>query len=289
MTSQPYTFLGLDPKHHTFEYAHTIVLPVPYDATASFKAGARDGPEAIIAASRELEDFDIELEYEPSSLGIHTSNALIPYLGGPQEMAQQIQSAVRPIATNGKLVAMLGGDHSISIGAATELARTYPKLSVLYLDAHADFRDEYMGTRWGHASSARRISEICPITIAGVRSMAQEETHDLNHSKIVVHPAPLTEGSWDAIVENLTECVYVSLDLDVLDPSLMAAVGTPEPGGLNWYEILGLLRYVAERRQIIGFDVVELTPREGPSSCSYIAAKLVYKLIGYAQLGNEKH
>ena len=289
MTSQPYTFLGLDPKHHTFEYAHTIVLPVPYDATASFKTGARDGPEAIIAASRELEDFDTELEYEPSSLGIHTSHALDPDMGGPKKMAQQIQSAVRPIATNGKLLAMLGGDHSISIGAATELARAYPKLSVLYLDAHTDFRDEYMGTRWGHASSARRISEICPITIAGVRSMAREEAHDLSHSGIVVHPAPLSEGFWDTIADSLTERVYIRLDLDVLDPSFMAAVGTPEPGGLNWYEILGLLRYVAERRQIIGFDVVELTPKEGPSSCSYIAAKLVYKLIGYAQIGKGRH
>jgi agmatinase len=284
MTSLPFTFLGLNPAEHTLERSAVVLLPVPYDGTASFKAGAREGPEAIIAASREMEDYDTELACEPCSAGIHTAPALEPHLASPQEMAERVKEAVRPIAQAGKLLALLGGDHSVSIGAALALAEAHPDLSVLYLDAHADFRDAYQGTRWGHASAARRISEACPVTLVGVRSMAQEEAQALKVKALAVYPAPLTNEPWDAIIATLGPRVYVSLDLDVLDPSLMPAVGTPEPGGLGWYQTLRLLRRVAEQRRIVGFDLVELAPREGPASCAYTAARLAYKLMGYATL-----
>ena len=280
-----YSFLGLDPADHTYARASVVVQPVPYDATASFRAGAREGPDAIIAASRELEDYDLELRCEPSSVGIHTNAALEPHFGDPKQMVQRVAQAVRPVIASGKLPVLLGGDHSVSVGAVLAMKETYASLSVLYLDAHADFRDEYLGTRWGHASSARRISELCPVTLVGVRSMSQEEAEALGDAGVSAFQAASEEasGPWDSVVGSLTDVVYVSVDLDVFDPSLMPSVGTPEPGGMGWTEVPGLLRSVAERRHIVGFDVVELAPREGPASCAYIAAKLVYKLIGYSK------
>ena len=282
MTSLPFTFLGLDPAENTFARSAVVVLPVPYDGTASFKTGAREGPESIIAASREMEDYDLELGRETCAAGIHTAPALEPHLASPKDMADRIREAARPIARSGKLLATLGGDHSVSIGAALAVAESHPNLSVLYLDAHADFRDAYQGTGWGHASAARRIAESCKLTLVGVRSLATEESEALHEKGIPLFPAPLTEEPWDAILDTLGPVVYVSVDLDVLDPAIMPAVGTPEPGGLGWYQTLRLLRRVGRERKIVGFDIVELSPREGPASCAYTAAKLAYKLMGYA-------
>lgn len=280
----PFTFLGLPPESHAYEQASVVVLPVPYDGTASFRTGAREGPEAILSASRELEEYDVELGCAPSSAGIYTAPALEPDLGSPQGMMKRVAQAVEPVARAGKVLALLGGDHSVTVGAVKALAAVHPDLSVLYLDAHADFRDEYLGTPWGHASTARRITELCPVTLVGVRSMSGEEAQALRTSGVRVFSvgAAEPEASWDALAESMSGHVYVSVDLDVFDPSFMAAVGTPEPGGMGWYEVLRLLRQVAEGRRIVGFDVVELTPREGPSACAYIAAKLVYKVIGYS-------
>ena len=284
-TALPDTFLGLDGPHDTYEQASVVVLPVPYDATASYKAGAREGPEAIISASREMEDYDTELGCEPSSVGIYTAPALEPHLGSPEAMVGRVTRAVETPAREGKLPVVLGGDHSVTIGAVRALAGLHPGLSVLYLDAHADFRDDYLGTRWGHASAARRVSELCPVSLVGVRSMSQEEADTLRSSERVSlfpYEGQLTDETCGSVADSLSGPVYISVDLDVLDPSIMPAVGTPEPGGLEWYALLRLLRLVAERHTIVGLDVVELAPREGPASCAYTAAKLVYKLIGYS-------
>ena len=282
----PATFLALPAESHTYKKASVVVLPVPYDATASFKAGAREGPEAIIRASTELEDYDMELGCEPSSVGIYTAPAIEMHLGNPKAMLKRVCQAAQPVVMAGKVLAMLGGDHSVTVGVVQAMAAAYSDLSVLYLDAHADFRDEYLGTRWGHASSARRISEVCPVTLVGVRSMSLEEAQGLSNSAARVFSAKTTEPaeSWEAVAASLSHNVYISVDLDVFDPSFMAAVGTPEPGGLGWYQVLALLRQVAEGHSIVGFDVVELAPKEGPASCAYIAAKLVYKLIGYSMV-----
>lgn len=282
MSSLPLTFLGLDPVENTFEGSAAVVLPVPYDATASYKAGAREGPAAIIAASREMEDYDFELGCEPCARGIHTAAPLEPQLDSPAKMNDRVRSAVRRVAAAGKLPIVLGGDHSISIGSVQAIAELHEDLSTLYLDAHADYRDAYQGTRWGHASSARRIAEVCPLTLAGVRSMAIEEAAAVRDTGTPLYSAPVTRESWSAIGDGLSGHVYISVDLDVLDPSLMPAVGTPEPGGLGWHEALGLLRYIAERKRIAGFDIVELAPGEGPGACAYTAAKLAYKLMAYA-------
>ena len=279
----PFTFLGLEVGDNTYHQAATVVLPVPYDGTASFRSGAREGPEAIISASRELEEYDAELRCDPCSTRIYTAPAVEPHMGSPERMVARVAQAVAPAAQERKLIATLGGDHSVSIGAVQAFASQHSDLSVLYLDAHADLRQEYLGTAWGHASAARRISEMCPLVLVGVRSMSREEAKLIEVSNIPCFPCSRTQSDLpvEEIVSALSPSVYISIDLDVFDPSFMAAVGTPVPGGLGWYQVLCLLRQVASARRIVGFDVVELSPREGPSACAFTAAALVYKLIGY--------
>jgi len=206
---------------------------------------------------------------------------------------QRVRQVVASYLRSDRVVGVLGGEHSISAGAVQAHLEQYPELSVLYLDAHADLRDEYMGTQWGHASGARRIHARCPLVLVGVRSLCEEERDYLaGQSNAAASPAISSffwppsnndEGSLnEKVISLLSDPVYVSVDLDVFDPSVMAAVGTPEPGGMSWNQVTGLLRAVAESRRIVGFDVCVLAPREGPMACTYTAAKLVYKLIAYA-------
>ena len=280
----PPTFLALDPVEHSFERSAWVALPVPYEATTSYRKGAQNGPAAIIRASAEMEDYDAELGFEPCVAGIHTAAPLEPDLGGPGAMTERVAEAVGACADAGKRVAMLGGEHSISSGAVAALAARHPGLSVLVFDAQADLRDEYQGSRHSHACATRRMLDHAPAAIVGVRSMTAGEASFAAESGVPLFPrGPEPIADAGAIVGALSDNVYVSFDLDAFDPSFMAAVGTPEPGGLGWWEALRLLRAVASRRRIVGFDVVELSPGEGPESCAYTAARLVYKLIGYAQ------
>lgn len=285
----PHNFLALPPEQSSLEAAQVVLIPVPYDSTTSFRSGSRDGPEAIITASYGLEDYDFELELDVSEIGIHTTAALEPHMAGPGPMTDRIRGVVTAYLETGKTVGLLGGEHSITIGSVQAHVETYPNLSVLYLDAHADLRDEYMGTPFGHASAARRAYECCPIALAGVRSMCQEEHEFIRDNNVPVwYWDPNSHrSSPDSILDTLSDTVYVSVDLDVLDPALMPAVGTPEPGGMTWRQLVELLGKVAESRDIVGFDVCELAPADGPPACSYTAAKLVYKLVAYACGGKQ--
>ena len=281
------TFLDTPPSENDPESARVFIIPVPYDSTTSFKSGARGGPAAILDVSRHLEDYDIELDCDISVVGIHTTPALQPRTDSPNSMIASVRAAVKSAASRGKLTVLLGGEHAIAVGAVQSYKELYPDLSVLYIDAHADMRDCYQGTRWGHASAARRISEVCPVVIVGVRSISAEEVAFVKEEGVPMHS--WSPGSPDSLAdaialarENLTDTVYISIDLDVLDPSIMSAVGTPEPGGMLWHELLILLRDVSGRANIAGFDIVELSPGEGPDACAFTAAKLAYKLIGYA-------
>jgi agmatinase len=279
----PNTFLALPPDEHDLARSRVVVLPVPYDAATSYRAGAREGPQAIVSASHEMEEFDPELGSDPSVVGIYTAPALEPHVGGPEQMGARVTAAVDWYLGQGKLVCMLGGDHSVTQGAVRAVAHHYGDLSVLVLDAHTDLANEYQGSRYSHACATRRVLEWAPAVLVGVRSVHQE-AHDLIKQGIAPmfprQAQPITDT--DAIISHLSSHVYISVDLDVFDPSFMAAVGNPEPGGMGWWEVLGLLREVAQRRRIVGFDIMELAPPEGPVACAYTAAKLAYKLIGYA-------
>ena len=282
----PANFLALPPEQAALSNAFAALIPVPIDSTTSFRSGARYGPAAIIAASAALEDYDLELGIDVAELGIHTANPLEPHVGDPEQMALRVKQAVEYYQGAGKLTGVIGGDHSAAIGSALATLERHPDSSVLYIDAHADLRDAYQGTAWGHGSAARRIAEHCPVSLVGVRALALEEKEHIDSMGIAVTYWPPDRSDFPQdIIDKLSPRVYVSVDLDALDPAEMAAVGTPEPGGMRWLDLTNLLRGVAEQREIVGFDVCELAPNEGPAANSYTAAKLVYKLIAYASIG----
>lgn len=284
-------FLALTPEQSVLETARVVLIPVPYDSTTSYRGGARDGPAGMIAASAQMEDYDPELDVDLAELGIHTMPAVEPHMGGPEQMAQRVRAAVAACIAPGRTVGVLGGEHSLTAGSVHAHFDAFPSLSVLYLDAHADLRDEYQGTKWGHASGARRVSDLCPVALAGVRSLCIEERDFIRSYGIPFWPCPDDGGLLpaDDILAALGDEVYVSVDLDVFDPSLMAAVGTPEPGGLNWRQVTSLLRRVGESRRIVGFDICELAPAEGPAACTYTAARLVGKLAALATAPPRPH
>ncbi|MBI2908843.1 MAG: agmatinase [Chloroflexi bacterium] len=267
-----------------FDSARVVVLPIPYDGTTTYKSGVRDGAAAIIDASQYLELYDHELDREIYRAGIHTLDEIEPVVSSPERMVERVFQVARTLSS--KLVVMLGGEHSLTLGMVRAACETYPRLSVLQLDAHPDLRDEYQGSRFSHACVMRRVLECCPAVQVGIRSLSLEEHDVIEARKFPVFFAErLTPDSPGEIVPYLTENVYITIDLDALDPSIMSAVGTPEPGGFGWYQTLDLLREVAHHKRIVGFDLVELCPSVGPAACAFTAAKLAYKLIGYVTQG----
>ena len=279
----PYNFAGLDPEFSTLESSRVAVLPVPYDFSTSYQGGTRWGPQAILTASRNMEVWDDELGAIYRA-GIHTLPELEATADGPGAMAGRVEKAFDWILAAGKLPVMLGGEHSISAGAVRALVRKYPKLTVLQLDAHADMRDTYLDSPDSHACVMRRIRERCPAASVGIRSMSEEEAEHLRQN-----PAPiwstrafrLLEGEWQPILDALTDDVFITFDLDGLDPAYLPGTGTPEPGGLDWYEANDLIAAVARRKRIVGFDVVELAPIAGDVASDFLAARMAYRMIGY--------
>ncbi|MBM4451065.1 MAG: agmatinase [Chloroflexi bacterium] len=281
----PQTFAGLYSPHSDFGTARVVILPVPYDSTTEWHSGTRKGPKAIIEASQYLELYDLELDREIYKVGIHTLPELRPVLSNPEDMIKQVYKVSKSLLLDNKFVVMLGGEHSLSLGMVQAFKEIHQDLCVLQLDAHADLRDEYTATKYSHACVIRRIVELCPITQVGIRSLSAEENTFLKQNKM--NPFYLTTSRPHShpiqqIINSLGEKVYVTIDLDVFDPSIMSAVGTPEPNGMFWHEVIGLLKAITQHRYVVGFDIVELCPDQGPDSCAFLAAKLAYTLIGYA-------
>ncbi len=283
----PKNFAGLSSPFTDIENAKVAILPVPYDGTTEWHGGTREGPRAIIEASTYLELFDMELKQEIYLMGIHTLPELQPVLNNPESMIYNVYLATKNLVEQEKFPVMFGGEHSLSLGAVQALKEKYIDMSVLDLDAHADLREDYMGTKFNHACTMRRILEYCPITQVGIRSLSKEEhqfirTHDIklfDMATIRDNPKIVFD-----IVDSLSNNVYISIDLDVFDSSIMSAVATPGPDGMTWPDSLKLLRAVTGKKNIIGFDLMELCPKEGPAACAYTAAKLAYRLIGYSLL-----
>lgn len=284
MFQPPRSFAGIPPQVIPFDEARVVVLPVPYDSTTEYKSGTREGPRAIIDASYYLEQYDAELDLDINEVGVYTLPDVQPAMSGPEHMIERVYQITDDLLEKGKLPAMLGGEHSITLGTVRACKEKYPDLSVLHLDAHTDLRDRYQGTKYSHACVMRRVWELCPVVHVGIRSLSREE-HDFLVQREIEPFYADTVDKTDLparVLSRLSGQVYISIDLDVLDPSIMSAVGTPEPGGMNWQQVLGLLKTVAGSRQIVGFDLVELCPREGPNACATLAAKLAFKLMAYA-------
>ncbi len=279
-------FAGLEDNYSSFEKSKVAILPVPYDITTTYKKGTSLGPKAILDASTHMELFDEELNAETFKIGIHTMESLDSINDlKPEDMVKKVYEEVLEILKSGKFPVVIGGEHSISSGAVRAVKEIYPNVMVINFDAHYDLKDEYDGNKHSHACAARRISEICPIVEIGVRSLSKEEKEFLSTSKIK------TFSTYD-IIENpnwinkvheslISDDIYLTIDLDVFDPSIMPSVGTPEPGGMGWYTFLELILEISERKNIVGFDVVELCPNENNISPDFLASKLIYRILTY--------
>lgn len=280
----PYNFGALPEKYSLLEKSRTVILPIPYDATCTHRTGAREGPRAIIHASRNLEFLDDELLIDASLQGIHTRPEIMPDSQSPANMIDKVYEVARGVLEQGKFLVSLGGEHTASVGLVKAHKEKYPGLSVLQIDAHLDLRDSYAGSHYNHACVMRRIIEFSEITQVGIRSYCQEEMDFVREKGLKPFYQKLIArwGDWpEEVIERLSQEVYVTIDLDGLDPSIVPSVGTPEPGGLGWNEVLRLLRRVAEKKRLVGFDVMELSPDPNNIAPDYLAARLAYKTIGY--------
>jgi agmatinase len=282
-----FNFGGLPEKFSLWKNAKFVVIPIPYDVTASYMTGARNGPMAILSASANLELFDDELKIETYKNGIFTAPFVEANLKTPLSSLREMEKAVERYIRRNRFPVIIGGEHTVTIGAMAPLKNKFGSFSVLQLDAHSDLRDSYQGTKWNHACVSRRILEKgFNIIQVGVRSLSEEEDRFIrkNHLK-TYYSYELKENPEEvinAIIANLEDKVYITVDLDFFDPGAMPAVGTPEPGGIDWYGGLNILSEVFKRKKVIGFDVVELSPITGVVAPDFFAAKLVYRLMGYA-------
>lgn len=292
MTAPPCPpFAGEDARPCTYDQARAVFLPVPYEGTVSYGAGAAGGPRAILAASAQLEMYDEELDTCIDAVGLHTLPPVDCAGAAPEAVMARIHAAALPPLRDGKFLVTLGGEHSISYGVFTaqQAVRTQ-SFCLLQLDAHADLRPSYQGTPHSHASVMARAHDLgLPFVQVGLRAVSAEEREFLRRTGREANVfwahtlAAATDERWmDAVIERLDPDVYVTLDVDGLDPAIMPATGTPVPGGLGWYTTLRLLRRVARSRRIIGCDLTELAPIPGQHAPDFLAARLAYKLVGYA-------
>ncbi|MBL1218089.1 MAG: agmatinase [Planctomycetes bacterium] len=279
------TFLGLEGRDADPQHAAAVVIPVPYDLTSSWVKGADRGPAALIDASQYVELYDTETDSQAYRHGIATRKP-ISCTDGPEQLAELVTQAVTTELDADRLPIVIGGEHSVTIGAVQAAAKRHAALSVLQIDAHADTREEYHGSPYNHACVMARVREVCPIVQVGIRSVDPSELPALDRSRVFfahqIAGRPDRAAWIDRAVSLLTDTVYVTIDLDAFDPSIIPATGTPEPGGLNWYEITALLdALVASGKRVIGFDVVELCPADPPATgdhaSAFTAAKLVYR------------
>lgn len=286
-------FGALPPRLSGADTSTFVVLPVPYEASTTYRAGCRQGPSAIIEASTNMELYDEELRSEVCKAGIYTSPPL-DTVDDAEEMVERVSAVAARYLKQGRFVTLLGGEHTVSLGMVRALSRIHPNLSVLFLDAHADFRESYRGNKYSHACVGRRVAEECELVQAGVRSLSKPEAAALRKHKIATfwaHEFRSARASKEpeALIERISASlgpkVYISVDVDVFDPPIMPTVGTPEPGGLLWDEVLGLLRAVAGTRKVVGLDLVELAPLPGLVYPEFAAARLLYKIWGYVLKG----
>jgi agmatinase len=284
--SLPMNFGGIaEEEFSSFDQARILVWPVSYEGTVSYGGGTGKGAMAIVDASRNMELYDDETDAEVYRLGIHTvdeSQSIEP----PEKMMNSLYDRAKKLIASGKFVTMIGGEHSVSAPVIRAHAEKYQNLSVLQIDAHADLRDTYDGTPHSHASIMARVVKDMkiPSVQIGIRSISVEEARVVDQLPTRIFWARDIVGRndwWDDAVDGLTENVYLTIDIDGLDPSLVSATGTPEPGGLGWYETIGLIRTLAGKRNVVGMDLTEYSYVEGQNASAFLCAKLIYKTLGF--------
>lgn len=272
---------GGDEVVYGYDESEIIIVPVPYDKTSTWIKGADKGPDAILEASVNLEFYDIETDSEVHLHGIHTVEPVLED-SSPASLVAAVHDKCITLLEQGKFPVFLGGNHTVSIGSIQAVSEKFNNLTILQLDAHSDMRQEYEGSKYNHACVMARAAEVAEVVQVGIRSMAAEELPHIDKSRIFFsYELYNKKNLYSQAIEKLSDNVYVTIDLDVFDPSIMPSTGTPEPGGPPYFELMHFLRDVASQKNIVGFDVVELCPSTATKAPDFLAAKVVYQLLSY--------
>ncbi len=282
------TYAGIEEQYAQLINSKIVLIPVPYDGTSTWQKGADKGPKAFLDASENMELYDIETDSEPYKKGVYLSD---PITGNetPEKMVEAVYQKVKEYLKKGKFTTVFGGEHSVSIGAIRAYNEQFNNLTVLQLDAHADLRHEYEGSKCNHACALYEANKSTNLIQLGIRSMDKSEKRVMNMENVFFAHEMANDDYWDdAAIELMTENVYITIDLDAFDPSILPSTGTPEPGGLFWYETLSFLKKVFQQKNVVGFDIVELCPNEVDKSSDFLAAKLYYKMLSYKFFSNEE-
>ncbi len=275
------TYAGIPREYAQLEKSNIVLIPVPYDGTSTWGKGADKGPDAFLDASENMELYDIETDSQVYKQGIFLAEPLTGF-ESPEAMVEAVHQVTKSYITKRKFVTLFGGEHSISIGTIRAFNECFDNLTVLHIDAHADLRAEYDGTACNHACAVYEASKTTNLIQVGIRSMDITEKKYMDEEKtFFAHDMSVDEYWSDNVIDMLTDNVFITFDLDAFDPSLLPSTGTPEPGGLMWYETLDFLKRVFEAKNVVGFDIVELCPNEVDKSSDFLAAKLYYKMLSY--------
>lgn len=272
-------YAGIEDEYCTIENAKVVLIPVPYDGTSTWQKGADKGPEAFLDASENMELFDIETRTEPYRNGVYVTEPITENTS-PESMTEVVYQTSKAYIEKGKFVTLFGGEHSVSIGIIRAHIEKHTNLTVLQLDAHTDLRPSYQGSACNHACAVYEASKKSNLIQVGIRSMDISEVEHMNEDK-VYFTHELKENWMESAISQMTENVYITIDLDAFDPSIMPSTGTPEPGGLKWYETLEFLKKTFRSKNVVGFDIVELCPNKIDKSSDFLAAKLYYKMLAY--------
>ncbi|SEE22047.1 agmatinase [Tenacibaculum sp. MAR_2010_89] len=275
------TYAGIAEEYSKLETSKVVLIPVPFDGTSTWQKGADKGAEAFLKASENMELYDIETNSEVYKEGIYLADAVTEN-SSPEAMVEAVHEVTKRFINKNKFVTLFGGEHSISIGSIKAFNECYNNLTVLHIDAHADLRKEYNGSSCNHACAVYEANQNTNLVQVGIRSMDVSETRVMNKDKVFFAHEMATNEYWmDDVIDQLTGNVFITFDLDALDPSIMPSTGTPEPGGLFWYETLEFLQKVFKAKNVVGFDIVELCPNPSEKSSDFLAAKLYYKMLSY--------
>ena len=275
------TYAGIPQEYGNLSTSKIVLIPVPYDGTSTWQKGADKGPQAFLDASENMELYDIETDSEVYREGVYLADAITEN-SSPEAMVEAVHQETKKYINRNKFVTSFGGEHSVSIGTIRAFNECFNNISVLHIDAHADLRKEYEGSSCNHACAVYEANENTNLVQVGIRSMDVSEKRVMNLDKVFfAHDMAVNEYWMDDVLDQLTGNVFITFDLDALDPSIMPSTGTPEPGGLLYYETLEFLKKVFTERNVVGFDMVELCPNSKEKSSDFLAAKLYYKMLSY--------
>ena len=275
------TYAGISEEYAKLEHSKIVLIPVPYDGTSTWQKGADKGPKAFLEASENMELYDIETNSEVYKQGVYLTEP-IKVNATPEAMVDAVHQETKSYIKKNKFVTVFGGEHSISIGTIRAFNEMFPSLTVLHIDAHADLRKSYDGSSCNHACAVYEASQDTNLIQVGIRSMDIKEKSVMNLDKTYFAHDMAIDDSWmDSAIDQMTDNVFITFDLDAFDPSILPSTGTPEPGGLLWYETMDFLKQVFAEKNVVGFDIVELCPNEIDKSSDFLAAKLYYKMLSY--------